>query len=497
MIDLKTIFSGFKKKDKGNSPQVVLPSQTTSGSKGKNEKQELEFQKDNEEKIEFDKQIPELHSSSDSPAEEYYTLAKQEYDKGNYESALHDFILVGFNLDIRYRPLYALAIDCFEMMEWFELDLLFKSLLADSSNPKRYFDIGVKFLEMKIPFVSITFLEYLYKFAPMDFAILVELSVAYSNNLQPEKAREILSKTPHLKEEFWLEYQYLWSGLLLGETQGVQEFIRTAKHALQNDGNAKEELSELNKMEEVYNRLISFGNYLPEDHIRDWQFIQYGSVILDYNGYVGDKKAYSLSGRYGDFWMTKEDYVGIIGKLVQFTTFMGVKFNAVVSTGSKDSQILGRTLALAYGVDFWMITEDILDQPGLLIVSSDSLELEAWSEKLFQVRNNQIVFCLNHFWTKPTAITADLIGITAKFCWLPWDKSVQADPLDGQNRHNPPDTRAPIEIAQDMLQTTTEKSPYFDDMFDFYLSKKDYLKFREIRYPIRLPFVLDSKLKIK
>jgi tetratricopeptide (TPR) repeat protein len=497
MIDLKTIFSGFKRKDNIQAPQVVLPPQTEFSNNSQVEKPELEFQKDNEEKIEFDRQIPELYSYSGSPAEEYYNLAKQEYDKGNYEAALYDFIFIGLNLDIRYRPLYALAIDCFEMMEWFELDLLFKSLLADSSNPKRYFDIGVKFLEMKIPFVSIIFLEYLYKFAPMDFAILVELSVAYCNNLQPEKAREILAKTPKLKEEFWLEYQYLWSGLLLGNDQGVEDFIRTARYALQNDNNAKEEISELNKMEEVYNRLKTFRGYSPVDHIRDWQFIQYGSVVLEYNGYIGERQSYTLSGRYNDYWMSKEDFVVVVGKLVQFTTFMGVKFNAVVSTGSKDSQIIARTLALAYGVDFWMITEDILDQPGLLIVSADSLELQTWSEKLFQVKNNQVVFCLNHFWTKPTGITADIIGVMTKFCGLPWDKRIQTNPMAGQNRTALPDNRAPIEIAQDILQTTTEKSPYFDDMFDFYQNKKDYLKFRDIRYPIRLPFVLDSKLQIK
>lgn len=418
--------------------------------------------------------------------------AKENFAQGKFQECLR-LLTFAFNESPDNKDCYVLAAMCLKQMSAEGEAKLFEEALANFGSAKAFYDLGYHFIDAGHNRLAIPMLERAFSLAPGNGNIGLELAIALCALFQVQRAREVLSQCD-LSTSFWIGYQYYWTSLLCGITDGVEMFSKESRRQFLSQAASHEirgALYALDKLDEMRIRVAVFDEIPPL--IQHWHFIQYGSAILDYfddsNGQDGLKVA-------GGRWV----YVGIsymqltitLNKLRRYLAEMGKPVKQILSMPDRNSVIISHGASKILDLPLTVVTKpaDAAQDDSLLIGANNWDLAEAPIER---VQRGQIVFSFNHNWLEPGPNTADVIGLMSQYCTFPWSKDrMVIDPATNRRTEAAEDTRDPEEIAFEFGNHLNELGADFDELLKFYKDHLVYMKGGRLGGNKRWRFITDS-----
>jgi tetratricopeptide (TPR) repeat protein len=407
-----------------------------------------------------------------SPAKEDLAKAKENFDKGEFQETLRTLIW-GFKKDVDYKPLYKLAADSLGKLNASDEQKLFEAINKNINDSNAFHNLGNFYFSIGHYDLAQTFYEKTLQLNPNNEEAPHDLAISYARRFQISKAVEVLTNSK--SNDFWNLYFLNKCKILDKKVDGVHKAINDLQSFLDGQPNQDDVAIPKMKVAELQETLQRF-NTIPDiqTHIRDWQFIQYGGVVLDYFE-EGKDSEYVAGGRYVASWGSNESIKTIANKLKQFGDKLSISFQGIVSLNDRDSEIIGRLLAKEFGVSF-NFYEPKNTNHGCLIVSSDSSHF-AGHEELNTIQNGQIVFSVNHSWLDPSIVSPDIIGFMTQTYSFPWTGGgMRVIDMGRRNIERiPPDNRSAEEIATDIFNIQQQQE-VIKKHLEFYADRKNYLK---------------------
>ncbi|ANE52111.1 tetratricopeptide repeat protein [Flavisolibacter tropicus] len=408
--------------------------------------------------------------SDNSPAKEEWQSAKEHLDNNEYHECLQA-LAWGFRKDVNYMPLFQLATDCMGAIGAVDEQKLFEAVCSNQNDAKAYYDLGKTYSSIEHYDLAQVFYEKALLLDPKNEELPHDLALCYARRFNVSKALEVLTNNP--PNDFWGLYFLNKCKILNQKMDGVQEFVNDLMAFLQEQPDqervavAKMKIEELQETVQRYNTIPTI-----QTHIRDWQYIQYGSVVLDY---FEDSEDYVAGGRYVASWGSMESIKMLASKFKQFVNKLSISIQSIVSLPGRDSEIIGRVLAKELGIGFSFYDPEEVNHQAL-IVAANSSYFDAY-EELSTVNSGQILFAANHNWLASTMISPDIIGFMTQSYSFPWNGGGMrvTDTESGAVESIPPDDRSEEEIATDIfnIEPSSDNS---NEHLEFYLAHKDYLK---------------------
>jgi tetratricopeptide (TPR) repeat protein len=429
-----------------------------------------------------------------SPADTHLDAAQAAINKGEHETALRQ-LRFGFLADPAHRPLYQTASSCLRQMQGDEEAQLFEEAYSQFEDPTPFYRLGSHFSQIGQTDLAVPFLERSLQLAPDNIQIATELGLAYTSAFQPQRARQVLARFLD-RGDYWASYQYYWSSLLLNQPDGVREFIKISLSDLtESDLEPRVKAAvryTLDQLERALHRLDIVQP--PEDNIRDWHFIQYGAAILDVMdqriSQDGDRVA---GGRYVALWPQYEKLSGVLHKADRLLEAIGRRPNRVLALPDRESEILGRALAIIMDLPFQSATAAQAGMANQVIVAADNRLLRF--PELANTKPDQSLIAVNLNWLEDSPINPDVCGFMTQLCRYPWEAgSIRVDPDSEQMQETPADERPAEEIAAELAETEPEQDHSFEDALHSYKSHAIYLAGGAKGGPHRPPFRTDSPL---
>ncbi len=408
-------------------------------------------------------------SAENSPAKEHFDSAKAHFEQGNYTDALAA-LSHGFSNDINYKPLYRLSADCLQALGGEQEKELFETVLNDFNNGVAFCQLGDYYYEMEHYHMAISFYEKAMQLKADEDALPHNLAVSYARQFQVQKAHDILAVLT--TRDFWSVYFLYKCKILLNQQENVAQaldemvaFLNGLEHQ-EGLEVPKEKVAEL---QEMFQRLQTIE--IPQQHIRDWHFIQYGAVILDF---FEDQTDYVAGGRYVALWGTNESIKSVVIKLKQLLNKMELSFTTVAALNDRNSTIIGLLIAKVLGIPYQELTQENIPS-NALIVAANTADFNLW-EQLSVVNDGQLLFALNHNWLTPSVLAPDIVGLMSQAYYFPWDGGgFRFDEITNEMIQTEVDERSAELLANEIALIEVEMDDN-NDLYGFYTQRKDWLK---------------------
>lgn len=379
-------------------------------------------------------------NNENSPAHEDWLKAKEYFDKSDYSSSLSTLVS-GFKKDIYHKPLYELASTCLGKMGGNDESVLFKKAIP-KLNAKTFKELGNHFYNVEHYPLTRIFLEESFK-ENKDLEVANNLSIAYARRFDIKQAISTLESVKD-KFDFWTFWFYVKMRILSNDKDGLEEQIRELESAFDpnsTDENIKIPKQKVRELRESFNRLQSVNN--PEDKIRDWHFIQYGSIILDF---FYDDNQYVAGGRHVASWGNNEAIKTILKKLTGILKTKEIK--KIVFANSKDSKVLGLALSKISNIPSEAYSSQTIYSNSLMLVGNSS-EFNEFNN-VDSITNKNITFSFNHNWLQANFICPDVIGLMSQSYTYPWNGGNFKMNDDGTTSRTEPDSRHEEIIASEI-----------------------------------------------
>lgn len=406
-----------------------------------------------------------------SAAHEKLIRAQEQFDHDEFEEALGTLVWA-FREDVNYRPLYQLAAACLAKLGGSEEGDLFAKALDNFNSFDSFHNLGVHFINAGHYSLAESFLAKALTLNPTDLDTAHDLAIAYARRFQIPKAVETLSNLKAAQYDFWSLYFLAKCSLLNKDTRRVPEYIESLERALNNTDNTEDieiPRSKTEELKETLERYKTIEN--PVMHIRDWQFIQYGSIILDYF----DSDEYVAGGRYVASWGSVEAISEVIQRLASLLGHLHVPVKNVYALPGRDSEIIARAISGELNASLAIYTPGETKGPGL-VVAADASGFNDYPE-LSHIQQGQLLFALNQNWLETVYVNPDIIGFMTQTYSCPWNGGgfKIIDPESGDMERTEPDDRSPEEIASDIL-LREPKEQDTEALFSFYRERAGWIK---------------------
>lgn len=408
-------------------------------------------------------------TNPDSPAHEAWIAAKRLYNEGNYEQCLYA-LSSGFKKDINYSPLYRLAADTAARLGAPDAQELFAAVSNNPNDADAFDQLGNMYFGNNDFELTIAFLQKAVELNPGNNGAWYDLALCYARLSHINAAIDVLQKAP--SPDFWNKYLLNKLKIFNRDTEGVRESIKALEEVLAVDSEDGEAGVKLLKIEELQEMILRFSA-MPETHphIRHWQFIQYGGVVLDcYEGqddFTGGRYALA-SGSYGSVR-------ALLDKLKQFTGEIPVDVQGVAALPDRDSEIIGRALAKILGVGFG--TYDCENAAGnqLIIAARTSLFDDYY--ELNTISNGQLLFAACHNWLEGAYVCPDIIGFMAQSYVFPWEGgSVKVIDMENDLCELLERDDRPVEAIAETICSSKAVQEDASEWLAFYAGQKAYIK---------------------
>jgi tetratricopeptide (TPR) repeat protein len=410
---------------------------------------------------------------NNSEALEDYNKANTLFESGDYQESLRS-LSWGFRKDINFKPLYKLAENNLIKLGGQEEASLFSNALKSFNNFEPFNNLGTHFYNEGHYDLALPFLKKAVQINPSNNDTVHDLAIVYSRRFNIKEAIQVLEEN-NPKADFWNYWFLTKLRILNGQTHGIQSDINELFEVLNGESDKDTisiPLQKVNEIQEAYNRLNLIKK--PKNHIRDWHFIQYGNIILDF---FEDSDNYVAGGRYVASWGSNESIKEITTKLSYYLKQFAVTFNNVYYLNDRDSKIIGIVIGKELNIEAKEYSSK-LNTENSLIVGANSTDFNGLDE-LQKITSRQVLFALNHFWLDSAQISPDICGFMTQTYFFPWNGGgLRVIDMDAEKREMeqiPPDTREETLIATDIYNLTSEKNKNEEDLA-FYLKHNDYLK---------------------
>lgn len=404
----------------------------------------------------------------DSPAREYYTEAKAQFEEGDFQQALQTLIY-GFRKDVNYYPLYELSAASLAQLGGDHEKYLFEEALRNFDSADPFIQLGTHFSSTGHYTLAQPFLEKALQLQPGDVDLAHDLAIAYARRFEVAKAVETLESVA-ASDDFWAYWFLVKCWLLNQQPDKARRGVASLQQYLRDYPDQEQfDIFEL-KVEELREAVERYQTIPdPQMHIRDWQFIQYGSVILDY--FDKDDDQYVAGGRYVASWGSLQGLKENINALHAFIHHLSLSFDGVRYVNDRHSAIVGMAIAGVLGLPAGVYHSEAPNR-NCLIVAGNSSALDQYDE-LRMVRDGQLIYVLNHSWLENAYTTPDVIGFMSQSYYFPWEVTMKV--TEGKVDEMPPDDRSEDEIAQELIGLAPEHKDH-SALLAFYSERKDHLK---------------------
>jgi tetratricopeptide (TPR) repeat protein len=408
-------------------------------------------------------------SENPSPAEEDFNGAKQDFDNGDYIECLRK-LAWGFQKDVDHKPLYELAAKTLDNLGGIDEKELFLSVVKDPNDANVYAQLGNFYYEQEHYDLARVFFEKTLKIDSNYEDVKHSLAISYARRFQIGEAIKVLNNSD--QTDFWNIYFLNKCKMLDKQTFGVSESITGMQNFLakyEDQESVAVAKMKAEELREILNRLLTTTNI--QQHIRDWHYIQYGGVILDFF----ESEDYVAGGRWVASWGSNESIKSLAIKLKNLLNKLSTSFSEVCALPDRDSEIVGRVIAKELGINFTVYDPALLNE-NCLIVSSDTKYFQDY-EEINNIVNGQVIFAANHSWLDNDMVSPDIIGFMTQSYSFPWKGGGLKMPEieGGEIERTPEDNRAADEIAEDIFKMPANEENT-EDHSDFYLKHKDHLK---------------------
>jgi len=427
-----------------------------------------------------------------SPAAADFERAKALFDQGEFPQS-YEALLSGLRKDAGYPPLYPLAAETAERLGGHELQSLLEYAGNHLQDAGAFHALGEFYFDLDKYATAEIFYKRAFELDPNYEMAAHDLALTLARQFRPEEALEVLNDriTTHPNQgNFWEIYVILKLLIFtkypdLDDPEMDAAILGVEARLGQDIQDPETRALYLEKFSEVWEarqRAIAFP--ATETHIRDWQFIQYGSILLDCHD---DGDTYLAGGRYALCWGTQERILSMAHQLKQLLRGLEVPIQGVAALSDRDSEILGRLFAKVLEVPFSFYSGSE-EHRGCLVVASRSSHL-VWNacSGLSEVKNGQILFALDHDWLNPAKITPDIIGLMSQRYHFPWaggglqvvsreGGGFQLVPGEGGGfQLTVPDQRPAEDLASEIFALQVPETD-IQALLDFYAKRKPYLK---------------------
>lgn len=411
-------------------------------------------------------------SQKESEAKTDYQKALEKFNNNQFQDALKN-IASGFEKDLDYKPLYELSAKCLEKIGAHDEAELFTKVIHAPNQFEPYKNLGTHFYESGYLNLALPFLERAVSIDSSNLDTVHDLALVYARRFQIEKAVKVLEDN-HPQNDFWNYWFWCKLRILYGKTEGVEKALNELKAVLEKEKDTTEiEFPEL-KVNEVFEMLQRYNQInTPKKQIRDWHFIQYGGIILDY---FDDSENYVAGGRYVASWGSNEAIKIIILILKKYIEELSFQITKIAYINNRNAEIIGRAIGHELNLSTVLYTTNESNE-NTLIVGADSSDFNDF-EELAIVKEGQILFALNQCWLQSSAISPDIIGFMSQYYYYPWNggglRVVDAE--KGTTEKTLPDERSEEEIAKDIFSIKPSEIKIDENNLNFYLQHKEYLK---------------------
>jgi tetratricopeptide (TPR) repeat protein len=406
----------------------------------------------------------------DSPAEELFQNAIQQYEKGEHQQAFQT-LASAFMLDADYKQLYQFACTCLAALGANEEKDLFNDAVANFNKAEPFNKLGSHFSSGGDYMIAQPFFKRALSLDQSNTDTAHDLAIAYARRFNIKEAIKALESV-NVHVDFWALWFFAKCKILNNEINDASVFITRLEKAFDGEENDDEneiprlKVTELKEMLERHKTIAE-----PQQHIRDWQFIQYGGAILDY---FDSEDQYVAGGRYVASWGSHESIREIIEKLKDFITALQVRIDAVKFLPDRNSEIVGKAISKVLNIRGSLLGADEQND-NCLVVAADSASLNEY--EFNYISKGQVLFALNHSWLQSAMTSPDIIGFMTQNYYYPWDgngfKMIDAEA--GKFEKTPEDARSADEIAEDIANVKFESRDN-SELFSFYKERKEHLK---------------------
>ena len=412
--------------------------------------------------------------SSETTAAEHYEKAQDHIAKGEDQEAL-GVLVKGFTADAKFKPFYELAASCLDRLGGKEEAEMFLQALDNFDVIDPFLRLGDHFVDVGHYHLAKPFLLRALTFDAVHVDAAHNLSIAYARRFQIEEGLTVLESVD-VNRDLWAMYFLAKLRVLAGRIdsadpilEGIEHFLSTTTDEHPALDMARAQTRELRAVQERY-RVIG----QPEIHIRDWQFIQYGSVMLDFMQPEEHEDAeYVAGGRYVASWGSHEAIHGTLHKLKSMAEGLDLEFDEIQVLPDRDSQVLGKVASVVFGLPARLISASSPARPGLVIAADSASynDFDAFEEVL----EGQWLYAHNHNWLRAARFCPDVMGHMSQHYSFPWDGgAVRVDPDTKEVERLPADEREPDVIAEEILASEVKTSLHVDDLI-YYTNKAKYL----------------------
>jgi len=410
-------------------------------------------------------------SNNDSEALEDYNKANSLFESGDFQESLKT-LSWGFQKDVNFKPLYELAEKCLLKLGGQDEANLFKNARKSFISFQSFNNLGLHFFNEGHYDLALPFLKKAVQIDSTRSDTVHDLAIVYARRFNINEAIKVLENNKP-ESDFWNYWFLTKLRILDNQTDGVQNDINELFSVLNNEPDKESvaiPIQKVNEVKETFDRLSVVGK--PDNHIRDWHFIQYGNVILDF---FEDSEEYIAGGRYVASWGSNEWIKEIASKLSNYLNELDKTFERVLYLNDRNSKILGLVIGNELNIEAKEYKNEI-DTENSLIIGANSIDFDGMDE-LQKIQPGQLLFALNHFWLDSAQISPDICGFMTQTYSFPWDgggiRIIDAE--KGETEKIPTDTREESLIAKDINKLVSDASIKEEDL-DFYIKNKEYLK---------------------
>lgn len=351
---------------------------------------------------------------------------------------------------------------------------LFENVLVNAEDPEALYKLGHELLQAGMTRAALGPLHRCINLAPDVATVNYEFGYALMKEFFNEEALYYFHQAAE-KEEIIGAHFFMGQLLIfLDRADEAFTFVQGLENVAKENSDVQMQADYLKGM---YRR---YRTYNPSD-IRDWQFIQYGTMLLRmFQEDYPDTDHNPSKGRYTVVNFSEQAVMNVMAALQTLVGTLPVfpKYSYVAFAGP-DSAVLAHLLGSMMQLPVKPLSdigapEEASATQGIVLCSGsdelDGVEGDVWG------RGDILLFNFWHSWTRESNVLPDVIGYFAQVARFPWQERYERTET-GEVGQLPADTRTPEEIAAELLQ----KVPYADmewvgRLHDYFKSRTDHLQ---------------------
>lgn len=408
---------------------------------------------------------PQSDVPEESVQDQIIRAVEAHLDEDRYDRAL-ELLYGGLRrpeFDIR---IYEKAAFALRMSGNHEAAELFEKVLAGKEDPEAYYRLGYQLVQDGVYGPALGPLSRCVQLAPEAAAANYEFAYALMKEFYNEEALHFFGKAFEQEQAMSITFYIAQLLIFLNRSGEASLFIGKLEEQVQAGGGEGE--MQLAYLKEMLHR---YKTYTPEN-IRDWHFVQYGTLLLRTFEEDYPHEENSSNGRYA---LVNFSYDQVAAILAAFQTTIGPlsvfpEYKYVAAAG-EDSAPLAYALSKMLMLPVRSLEEGLAAGEQGIVVTAFSDELNAIGGHVWE-RDDVLLFSFALSWTHELNVLPEVIGYFAQASRLPWQQKIEFDE-NGEPVMVPADERPAEEIARNILDRVLHVDMHWVGQISDYFKQRE------------------------